>query len=207
MTEEYLQKEAGFTFLDDKAHGLVAMYCPMPGVTAEMIRWWFWWHPQENQRYQIWYPSEHYTNTYPKKDRNYFEQSNIPHYTPNYTNYAKERVGNFKATFQLDFKQAEEAGFSSQLMKENHIPLILSARVGMKHLFAHTEMVHIFKETEDGLFMFSRFWMGEALNNDFLRKQLISENVLKGMAEHCCIEYRNLAEILPDLYETYGKKK
>ena len=173
----------------------------MPNITADMIRWWFWWHPQEHQRYQLWYPGEHYFITYPKKDRGYFEQKNLPTLTPNYTNYPKERVGQFKATLQIDFHQPEEAGFSRKLMEENNIPLILFAHVGIKHLFGHTEMVHIFKETKDGLFMMSRFWMGESLKNNFLRKKFITEDSLRGMAEHCCIEYHNLAEILPELYE------
>jgi hypothetical protein len=31
----------------------------------------------------------------------------------------------------------------------------------MKGLMKHTEMAHIFVEIEDGLFMYSRLWMGE----------------------------------------------
>lgn len=36
-----------------------------------------------------------------------------------------------------------------------------------------------------------------------LRKLIITEDMARGMAEHCCIEYRNLCEILPLLYEEY----
>ena len=35
----------------------------------------------------------------------------------------------------------------------------------------------------------------------------MTDALVRGMAEHCCIEYRNLAEILPGLYEEYGKAK
>lgn len=67
----------------------------------------------------------------------------------------------------------------------------------------HTEMAHIFKQTDDGLFMISRFWLGKTMTNPMLRKLIITEDMAKGMAKHCCIEYRNLHEILPLLYEEY----
>ena len=45
------------------------MTCPLPGVTAEMVQWWFWWHCQEDLRYQVWYPGDHIRISYRKKDR------------------------------------------------------------------------------------------------------------------------------------------
>lgn len=74
LQEKNLQYEAGYVQLADGTY-LVAMYCPMPGVTKEMIDWWFWWHPQENKRYKLWYPGEHYKNSYGKKDKSYFTES------------------------------------------------------------------------------------------------------------------------------------
>lgn len=53
-----LQQEVGYTRLSD-GNWLVSMICPMPGITAEMIEWWFWWHCQEDLRYQVWFPGEH----------------------------------------------------------------------------------------------------------------------------------------------------
>ncbi|MDE5995689.1 MAG: hypothetical protein K2G56_02095 [Eubacterium sp.] len=35
-----------------------------------------------------------------------------------------------------------------------------------------------------------------------LRKIILTDETAKGMAEHCCIEYRNLVEILPRLYNS-----
>jgi hypothetical protein len=28
-------------------------------VTAEVIDWWFAWHPLDSLRYRIWYPPQH----------------------------------------------------------------------------------------------------------------------------------------------------
>ena len=55
----------------------------------------------------------------------------------------------------------------------------------------HTEMAHIFKETDDGLFMYSRFQMGELMKNKLVKKLAMNENLAKGMAEQCYIEHRN----------------
>jgi hypothetical protein len=48
--------------------------------------------------------------------------------------------------------------------------------------------------------LISRFWLGQTLKNPLIRKAMLTDKTAKGMAEHCCIEYRNLAEILPGLY-------
>ena len=34
-----------------------------PGVTAEMFRWWFTWHPIEKERYMLWFPQAHIDNS------------------------------------------------------------------------------------------------------------------------------------------------
>lgn len=50
----------------------------------------------------------------------------------------------------------------------------------------------------------SRFWIGETLKNPVIRKAMLNDDTARGMVTHCCIEYRNLAAILPTLYEAYG---
>ena len=73
FTDEKFQHEIGFTKLSNGTY-LVAMYVKMPNVTADMINWWFWWYPQENERYQLCYPGKHIRISYSKKDKNYFKQ-------------------------------------------------------------------------------------------------------------------------------------
>ena len=197
-----LQLEVGYTKMDDGTY-LVSMICPMPGITEEMIEWWFWWHTQENLRYQVWFPGEHISNSYRKKDKAYFEQSSVPQFVAN-SQYPVERIGGMKMPLRIDFVTPEEFGFSRQSMIENNIPKIICGHVGaFNNLVRHTEMAHIFKQTDDGLFMISRFWLGKTMNNPLLRKLIITEDMARGMAEHCCIEYRNLYEILPVLYAKY----
>ena len=194
-----LQNEVGFKKMDDGAY-LISMICPMPNITAEMIEWWFWWHVQDNLRYQVWFPCEHIRISYPPKDRSFFEQPEVPAFRAN-TQYPVERIGGMKMPLRIDFVTPEEFGFSRQIMKKNHIPKIVCGHVSaLNGLVQHTEMAHIFKQTEDGLFLISRFWLGKRMKSPLLRKLIITEKMARGMAEHCCIEYRNLCEILPLLY-------
>ena len=54
---EELEKgvEVGWCWRPDGS-GYIANKIFYPGVTAEMIDWWFAWHPLEDLRYRIWYP-------------------------------------------------------------------------------------------------------------------------------------------------------
>ena len=40
LTNSKLQAEVGYTKMDDGTY-LVSMVCPMPGITVDMIEWWF----------------------------------------------------------------------------------------------------------------------------------------------------------------------
>ena len=50
--------EIGWCNLPNGA-GYIANKIFYPGVTADMIDWWFAWHPLEDLRYRIWYPPQH----------------------------------------------------------------------------------------------------------------------------------------------------
>ena len=204
LTDAALQREFGFARFDNGNY-LVSMTCPMPGITPEMIRWWFWWHAQESIRYKIWFPGEHFRISYARKDRAYFSEESLPAFQPN-THYPVERIGKLILPLKIEFVSPEAFGFSPDLMQQNGIPLIICGHVGaMYGLVPHTEMAHIFKQTKDGLLLISRFWLGQTLQNPLLRKIILTDETASGMAKHCCVEYRNLAEILPELYRTKSK--
>ncbi len=202
LSDVDLQTEIGYAKLDDGTY-LVSMTCPMPEITAEMIDWWFWWHPQAKERYQVWFPGEHYSIRYSKKQKSYFNQRSCPPFQNN-TQYPSEKIGSARLPLRIDFVTAEEFGFSKQTMQEYNIQRIVCGHVSaFNGLVKHTEMAHVFKQTENGLFMISRFWLGKTLKNRFLRSLIITDDMAKSMAEHCCVEYRNLCEILPLLYHKY----
>ena len=73
LCKSSLQMEAGYGRFSDGSY-LVSMYCPMSGLTAEMVVWWFWWHPQAKERYQVWFPGAHFGIGYPRRCAGYYEQ-------------------------------------------------------------------------------------------------------------------------------------
>lgn len=198
LTNPALQREVGFSQFPDGSW-LVSMTCPMPGITREMIEWWFWWHCQESIRYQVWFPGAHISIKYKKKERAYFEQKTMPPFQPN-SQCPVEKIGGTQMPLQIDFVTPEAFGFSREAMERNNIPVIVCGHVSaFGGLIPHTEMAHIYKRTEDGLFLISRFWLGKTMA-PWLRKMMMTDKLARGMAEHCCVEYRNLVEILPELY-------
>lgn len=204
LSNKKLQSEIGYKMLQN-GDFQVSMNCPMKGVSKEMIDWWFWWHPKENIRYQLWYPGEHCKISFKKKDRLYFEQFEVPKFQNN-TQYPVEKIGGLRLNLSIDFVTPESFGFSKEIINFNNIASIVCGHVGInKGLISHTEMAHIFFQNEDGLFLVSRFWIGKRLKNQILRKFILKESVAKGMAEHCYVEYRNLAKKLPDLYNEWLK--
>lgn len=206
LINDSLYYETGYKKQDDGSY-VVSMYCPMPGITPEMIEWWFWWHPKKDERYQVWFPGSHFKNRYSRKQATYFESNQRPAFQNN-TQYPTEKIGGIRMPLRIDFVTPEEFGFSKEIMLKNNIPLIVCGHVGaFGGLIWHTEMAHIFKRTEEGLFMISRFWLGKTMKNSLFKKLIVTDDTARGMAEHCCIEYRNLHEILPELYKEFGNSQ
>lgn len=161
-----------------------------------MINWWFWWHPQAGERFGI---------GFSKKQKDYFAGAVCPEFQPN-THFPLEKIGKVVLPLRVDFVNAEQLGFSLDLMTEKEIPVIVAGHVGaFGGIVMHTEMAHIFKRTDDGLVLISRFWLGKTMKSKLLKKLIITEKMAEDMARHCCVEYRNLVEILPALYGEYGK--
>ena len=203
LSSPALQEETGFARLANGNY-VVSMTCPMPGVTPEAIRWWFWWHAQKSLRYRIWFPGEHYGISTARADRAWFAAGSPPAFQPN-THYPVERIGRLILPLRIDFVSPESFGFSPAAMRENDIPLIVCGHVGAVYgMVRHTEMAHIFTRTQDGLTLASRFWLGQTLRPPLLRKALLTDGTARGMAAHCCVEYRRLAQILPELYARFG---
>ena len=201
LESDTLQQEVGYTQFPDGSW-LVPMTCPMPGITKEMIDWWFWWHCQEDLGYRVWFPGDHISIRYHKKDRSYFEHPTMPPFRPN-SQCPVERIGGAAMPLRIDFITPESFGFTKEAMERGNIATIVCGHVSaMGGLIPHTEMAHIYRQTGEGLFLISRFWLGKTMH-PLLRKFVMTPSMARGMAEHCCVEYRNLTEILPGLYQKH----
>lgn len=198
------QKDIGYTLMNNGDY-LVSVYCEMPGVTAEMINWWFWWHAKESVRYKLWYPGEHISIGYSKKNKAYFNAEKQPPFEQN-THYPVEKIGKMMLPLVIHFVSPEKFGFDKRVMLENDVATVVCGHVGvLKGLFYHTQMAHIFFYTDNGLLLVSRFWIGKSLKNPLLRKLILNDGIAKDMVRHCYVEYRNLANKLPSLYAKFGK--
>lgn len=205
LTDHSQWEECGYEKLSDGSY-LVSMVTAMPKVTKEMVTWWFWWHAQDNARYQAWYPSEHYAISYHKKNKEYFSSPTVPDFQPN-IQYPVERVGKLVAPLCIEFVCPEEFGFSLDLMAENQVETMVCGHVSaFKGLIPNTEMVHILVQGADCPLWVSRFWIGKNLKNSLLKKMLVTEEQAKGMAIHCSVEYTNFAEKIPQMYQEWVKE-
>lgn len=210
----YLEVENGYCTAPDGT-GFVAVRTRMPGVTAEMIDWWFDWHPHDPMRYRIWCPSAHFDIT--------FEPAKKPGAKPFYNTVHRpvEDIGLGKSRIRIEFVDPEEFGFPPGPWPGTTCSTIVCGYAGDDRLkVRHTRMCHFVRDVEDGVKMRSRFWIGgqmslytdspaarpvnRILNSKFVRGIAVPKRAPEALAHHCAQEYANLAAILPDLWRQYG---
>ncbi len=215
----YHGRETGYCHMPDNSC-YVAVLTRMPGVSAEMLNWWFWWHALEDLRYKIWYPGSHVANHVKDPARLRNQSLPLPERFYHNPHYPVEDVGIGMDTLCIDFMPPEEFGFDVSRFAQAGIVTALCTRVGSvaKHAL-HTDMCHVVRATEGGVEMRSRFWIGRSLrftpfserspvqrliNTKFIRRLVVPRDTPSRMAHHCAQEYANLAAILPELYRDYG---
>lgn len=163
LTDDSLTYEVGYTRLPNGTY-YCAMYCPMPGITLDMLQWWFWWHAKASARYRVWFPGEHFFISYARKNQDYFRQPKQPPFEAN-THYPVEKIGKLALPLRIRFMTPEAFGFSKELMEKGNVPWVVNGHVGAVYgLVEHTEMAHIFKMVGDTPVLIGRFWIGETLN-------------------------------------------
>ncbi len=217
----YLPTENGFTRLEDGTV-YVSVLTKMPNVTLDMIDWWFWWHAAEGQRYQIWYPDMHFDissyfrGSYTDTTKTYSERLHLS------THLVNEDLGSGADDILIDFMHPSEFGFDVNRLDRTK-ETIICARVGDPAMGSWgSEMVHFVRTTDEGVEMRSRFWIGNKiykidkseevnldliLNKPYVKKRLIPEDVGVNMFHHCSQEFHNLAEVLPEVYNTFRNAK
>jgi hypothetical protein len=209
-----LPGECGWCMLPDGC-GYVAMRTEMPGVSGEMIDWWFDWHPRDPLRYRIWHPLAHESNS--------VEPAAEPGAKPYWgtVHHPVEDVGIGTVHARIAFHSPDALGFSAGALERPDVAAIVGGFAGDDRRRAqHTKMVHVFLDSGDGVVLRSRFWLGAALrpyapeplaamgarllNRRAIRRRLIPAKAPRALARHCAEEYANLAAILAELHEQYA---
>ena len=215
----YHDVETGYGFCPDGVQ-YVACLTDMPEVTAEMIDWWFAWHPLHDIRYRIWFPPGHYRVRVEDPDR--CTDGNLSYRERYWHNKhtVTEDVGDGPVKLMIVFVPPEEFGFDVSRFEESKVGTIVCANVGPPGLLGgifFTKMCHFVRETVEGVEMRSRFWIGQnivkkgkkegAPINRFLNSRVVKKRVLPRIAQHvahhCAAEYTNLANMLPGLFAEY----
>ena len=205
----YLEVENGYAKMEDGS-GCVATKVEMPGVTPEMIEWWFMWHGQQDLRYKIWCPTHHYAAHVLEKDlpRRLDKSLSLKERNWNTTDVVTEDVGAGPQKMHLSFFSPEDYGYDRELIPNAKV--IVSANVRDPETgMGLVTFSHCIREIPGGIEYRSHYWQGYNIDeNGKAVAVAIPEGgfpmeVMKSCAHHSLLEYTNLGIILPGLYERY----
>ena len=198
-----LPTEMGYCMMADGS-GFVAMATKMPGVTSEMINWWFYWHGLESLRYKIWDPDDHYAIHVPNEDlgRRLDSRLNLRERNWSTTDIVDEDIGLGPVVLYISFMSPEDYGYDMARFRAPNVLTAVSANLGA--VDTRTPMAtftHVVREIPGGVELRSRFWLGwHVIDKKPVRVADQPPELVKGLAYHSPKEYANLAAILPKVY-------
>lgn len=210
--------EARDSFLDYYSRGLESGFCVasngtgfvanstfMPGVTGEMMDWWFGWHSVESDlRYKLWDPEDHYHARAMSPD--YVLDPNVPNSQKTWgvDHDILEDIGFGPEKILLSFKRPADLGYDeSKLGTKGCYSMVCAVGKGGSPAL----MTHKWYEEDGGLWFKSNFWMGYGLNDSGEIIKLLPDGVSvpeagpRALFGHNIKEYTNLASILPEVYD------
>lgn len=213
--------DSGYTVLEGPT-GYVQSRMVMPGVTSEMMRWWFVWSPLESERYTLWFPQAHISNWVEDPDRIADTSLSFEERFYNNVNYVKEYIGSQALPIEIHFTTPSEIGLDEAALKAAGFTISASGYCcfGMAPEITTMLMVHLGRDTDQGMEWVSRYWIGthpamrrfpggdkaaalfEKLGMD--KDGLL--NLAYELSVHDMTEYTNLARILPGLFARFSKE-
>jgi hypothetical protein len=177
----------------------------MPGVSAEMVRWWFAEFLQTSEHYSWWHPTDHVWMDWENKKRGEIVgASHLVH----------EYIGGELLKLRIQFVDpAEFFGFDPN----DDDTFVICALPGLlEEPIYISKMCHVVRNTPWGAEMRSRFWMGHiaARNGDDARQTLLTlvantalvrwfavdGESAKGLLQHAIEEMGYLSDLLPGIY-------
>jgi len=189
----------------------VSVRTPMPGVTANMVQWWFSDFLQTTEHYNWWHPKDHVWMDWENKQ---------PGKIVGASHLVHEYIGQELSKLRIQFINASELfGYDPN----NDNTFIICARVGLlDEKINIAKMCHIVRNTLDGAEMRSRFWLGHISkrqanetvssfngligNLAFTRLFALDKKDAENLMIHAQEEMKYLAKLLPALYETNKAK-
>lgn len=195
--------QSGFCVME-KGLGYVANSTFMPGVTPDMVDWWFGWHSVGSDlRYKLWDHDDHY---YARADRReYVLDPAVPNNQKTWgvRHHIKEDIGMGPEDICLCFKRPADFGYDEAIIgTAKCASLVCAVGEGQSPAF----MSHKWYAVDGGIMFESRFWMGVGYQDGRLVKLLpegvkVPEAGPRALFNHNIKEYANLAAILPGIYQ------
>lgn len=188
---------------------LVTCVTDLPGVTPEMIDWWFGWHLPSSDRYRLWHPKAHAASRV-MEDRSSIRDDR-KRYLKN-VSYVDEYIGRTLEKLAIAFVPPEEFGFDD--LDERGATTICARTSDRRAGGEGGCLVHLVVPSGIGSQMRSGFWLGEirhkvalidrllghVLNSRLMRSILVSDRMALDLLVHCGEEMNHLARFLPHLY-------
>ena len=183
--------------------GFVCNETYMPGVTSDMLDWWFPWHSVGSDlRYKIWDPEDHY---FARADNaEYVCNPDVPvkKKTWGVNHYVLEDIGNGPGFLKIQFKRPKDFGLDESIIGSEKCKSLV-AGIGDGNCAA--AMIHKWYAYKDGVMLCSRFWVGYGTVDGKIICTLpegvkVPVEVAKGLFAHNIKEFSNLAAILPEVY-------
>jgi len=212
-----LNVEIGWCNLPNGA-GFIANRNVYKDVTAEMIDWWFAWHPLESLRYRIWYPPQHAGIALSPESRERILSPGIPIREKNWgvTHHVTEDCNCGMENIDITFQSPEDFGFDKTRWKEPYVTTFVGgfgwsspAVKTDRAIKAPSLMCHIFRKIPGGLEHRTRFWMGYRMSQGKPELVLppgvsVPAIAVQGLARHNVREFSNLGVLLPEIYAEFG---
>ena len=209
--------EIGWCNLPDGA-GFIANKIFYPGVTADMIDWWFAWHPLEDLRYRIWYPPQHAGIMLSPIDRARIVDPKIPNREKNWgvTHYVTENCDCGMDNVDITFRSPADMGFDVE--RFNKVVATFAGGQGWavtvnkddSSITAPAIMCHVFYDAPGGLIHRTRFWMGYRFTEQGKPEVTLPPGVsvpaesVQGLARHNVKEFTRFGDFLPRIYKELG---
>src|SRR5262249_22016535 len=187
---------------------VIAARTEMPGVTGEMIDWWFGWHLASSERYRLWHPRDHVRAT-AREDRAHLPDDRA-RYVGN-VSYVDEHIGGRLMRLAIEFVPPDTYGLEPGRFAETRVDTAGCARTALHGgRLAVGHLIHLVRRVPGGCELLSRFWLGEVevrlpvlgrplsrlLNLSWLRRWLAPDRLGLGLLVHCAEEMSHLARIL-----------
>lgn len=191
----------------------VVVRTDMPGVTPDMVDWWFGWHGDDAAKYKLWHPLAHvhaaWKSPQPPGARGRAA------YLGN-TSFVDEYIGSRLLTGAIQFVEPRALGLTEPTLNDPAQAMAVCARTGLAAQPVDVGyLVHHVRAVPGGSEMRSRFWLGgrdiagrsplgaaqAALARRFLK---IGEGDARALLIHCAQEMQHLASFLPAMFREYA---